>query len=148
MPTFFKYDVEDLKELLDACERNSVKDINKFISKHNYYTCSCCHKEERYVDSPVVVDELWQEILFRLGIEDNNEIKVGEAYFLPNNPEHKSAMRFYKTFKQINKVTPDGEYVMLCRDCMEKALGRPLYKEDLKRCEMTDNIIDKFKSKK
>ena len=148
MPTFFKYDVEDLKELLDACERNSDKDTNNFISKHNYCTCSCCHKEERYVESPVVTDELWQEILFRLGIEDNNKIKCGETYFLPNNPKQKAAMNFYKTFKQINEVIPDGEYVMLCRDCMEKALGRPLYKEDLKRCEMTDRIIDKFKSKK
>lgn len=145
MPKFYKYNIEDLKKLQE--EGCNHKTANRFRERHFYYTCSCCHNEELYVESPIIKDELWKEILKNLNIKDNEEIGHSNAYKLPEEKQYWSAVIFYRLFEQINKVEPDDSYVMLCRDCMEKGLGRELYAEDLKDCIMTKNIIHKFKNK-
>lgn len=145
MPKFYKYNIEDLKKLQEeGCDDKSV---NRFRERHFYYTCSCCHNEGLYVESPVIKDELWKEILKNLNIKDNEKISHSNAYKLPKEKQYWSAVIFYRLFKQINEVVPDDSYVMLCRECMEKGLGRELYAEDLEDCIMTRNIIHKFKNK-
>lgn len=146
MPIYFKYNLEDLKELVESgCDTSSK--TNEFKGKHHYYTCSCCHKEELYDDSPVLKEEVWNEVLDNLNIKDNDEISHAVVYRIPKEPEFQEAVRFFRLFKEINEVVPDDKYVMLCRDCMERALGRELYKEDLEDCLMTRIIINKFKNK-
>lgn len=145
MPIYFKYNLEDLKELAESgCDNTSA---NAFRDKHRYYTCSCCHKEEHYIDSPVLKDNVWKEITNNLNIKDNDEISHAVVYRVPKEQEFREAVKFYRLFKETNEVVPDDKYVMLCRECMEKGLGRELYKEDLEDCLMTRRIINKFKSR-
>lgn len=145
MPKFYKYDIEDLKKLQEeGCDCEAV---NRFRDRHFYYTCSCCHNEGLYVESPIIKDELWKEILKNLNIKDNEEISHAKIYRFPEEKQYWPAVRFYRFFKEINETEPDDSYVMLCRDCMEKGLGRELYAEDLEDCIMTRNIIHKFKNK-
>ena len=145
MPKFYKYNIEDLKKLQEGgCDCEAV---DRFRDRHLYYTCSCCHNEGLYVESPVIKDELWKEILKNLNIKDNEEIGHAKIYRFPEEKQYWPAVRFYILFKEINETEPDDSYVMLCRDCMEKGLGRELYAEDLEDCIMTRNIIHKFKNK-
>ena len=143
MAKFYKYDIDDLKELqASGCDATA---INLFRDRHFYYTCSCCHKEELYVESPVVKDELWSEAIGNLGIEDNTNDGKLTLYSLPHDRSLWAAVRFYRLFKEINEVIPDESYTMLCRGCMERGLGRELVKGDLVDCDMTRGIIHKFK---
>ena len=145
MPKFYKYTTRDLIELQkEGCNCES---INRFRDKHYYYTCTNCHKEELYTESPVVKDNIWNKIIGKLGIRDNAEIPHAKMYNVPKEKEYAEAVRFYRLFKTINEVEPDESYVMLCRQCMETGLGRELYAEDLEDCGMTKNIIGRFKSK-
>lgn len=146
MPKFYKYNIEDLKFLQkNVCD---YKAVDEFRNRHFYYTCSCCHKEELYVESPVVKDELWKETLEKLGIENNEHISKAIVFRYPAEKQYWPAIRFYRLFNEINEVTPDDSYVMLCRECVEKGIGRELYIEDLVDCDMTKTIAHKFKSGK
>lgn len=140
MPIFFRYTTNDLKELYDACKDLSQPRINDFITKHHFYSCSRCGKEEPYDKSPVVHDHLWYQILNNLNIKNNETQKPVKPYTLPNNPEHAAAVKFYKTYKLLNTSTPNEKYTMLCKNCIEKALKRPLYKQDLKDCLMSKKL--------
>ena len=146
MPIFFKYTIEDLGKLSDGgCDHESV---NKFIDRHHYYTCICCGKEELYNDSPVLKDELWKEATGKLGIGCGDGCSVAVVRRVPEEKELREAVLFHRLFKSIRKVTPDGSYSMLCRECVERSLGRELFAEDLEDCEMTRRIIHRFKSRK
>lgn len=141
MPKYFKISIDDLPELMDACE--TVEELNEFVDAHYRYTCSCCGKDELYVHSPVLKDEVWKTVLHNANItrREMRGVSFGRRV------SHQKEVRFYNALRRMLDVTPDDEYIMLCRDCMEKCLGRKLYKEDLADCNMTRNIINEFESK-
>lgn len=146
MPKFYKYTLEDVVELFNNC--NDLDYLNKFNNTHLYYTCSCCGKEELYVKSPVVNDELWETTVKKLGLRENKKPCVCYSYSLSRlTSEQVKAVRFYNQFKNLIKVEDDSTYTMLCRSCVEKAIERKLHKEDLKPCIMTDMVIDEYESK-
>lgn len=145
MPKYYKYDIDDLKELHEACR--TVGGLNKWVDGHYRYTCSCCGRDELYHQSPVLGNEMWNGVCKTLGLEYPNgkhPNNIGRTYRLPRDKDGQAAVRFYRFFDEIGRVRGDDTYTMLCRGCVEKALGRPLVKADLPDCGLNRMHIDEY----
>lgn len=141
MPKYFKITMDDLPELMDACE--TVEGLNGFVDTHYPIYLFVLRKDELYVRSPVLKDEVWKAMLRNANIARREMRGVSFGRRVP----HQKEIRFCNALRRMLDVTPDDEYIMLCRDCMEKCLGRKLYKEDLADCNMMRNIIGEYESK-
>lgn len=92
-----------------------MKEIKK-ISDHFCFRiyCRVCSKRMLYIDNyttPMLKDDCWNRVCAHYGFTEEDD----------NNNE-------------------DFDSLYICRDCMEKALGRKLTPQDL--MEITENIID------
>lgn len=152
MAVFYKASLEDILEFQKTCT-SQASSYNEFIRKHHYYQCSCCGKTELYDRSPVLEDDMWETCCEKLGLKELNESTSKKLTFKDlgywnsdglKNDEQKRAYVFYKAIEQLSNVRNDGEYCMLCRECVEKALGRPLKKSDLPHCSMNDNLLKEY----
>lgn len=143
MPKYFELTKEELPKLQEACK--SPRGLSDFIDTHYHYTCSCCGKDELYMKSPVLKGDVWRKALQGLGIKEFVPRGISHAYRLPKGYEQE--VRFFNVVRTMCKTVPDNKYTMLCRDCVEKGIGRELYKDDLADCLMTRNIIDEFKNR-
>jgi len=85
---------------------------NEWNCKHLYSTCAACGKEYLYIKSPILHNNIWNQVLTYYKI-------LGDS-------------------KDIGKITRRTRLLFpidnctICKDCMEEALGRKLNVSDLK----------------
>lgn len=95
--------------------------------------CSICNKEFEYGDenSPMLKNEIWDKILNHYGIK-NEEREKARLYYKLWDLYYNDAVKTKKAKKVLGEVL-DSKYLhtYICTDCMEKAMGRKLSKDDM-----------------
>lgn len=92
--------------------------------------CQVCEKRFEYLDeqSPMLKKEIWNQVVKFYNLEEY---------------EKEADDRFYKNYeyrKQIGQRHSDDEHLFICYECMEKALGRRLIREDLINQDVPLNV--------
>lgn len=92
--------------------------------------CQSCGKRFDYMDeqSPMLKEEIWNQVVRFYNLEKYEK----EA----NDRFHKN----YEYRKLIGKRHSDDEHLYFCYECMEKALGRKLVREDLINKDVPLNV--------
>ena len=94
--------------------------------------CRVCNKKFEYGDenSPMLKDDVWNDILKYYNIKEEESEKWELCCELWDAYQY--SIKSKKAKNVIEKVL-DSEYLhtYICVDCMEKALGRKLTKQDL-----------------
>ena len=93
--------------------------------------CKICKKEFNYGDknSPMLKNLVWNRIV---------------SFYKLTNYEKEASHRFHtKWHKGIHDFIPN-DHLFLCYECMEKALGRKLTKEDLINCPLNEQFIKEY----
>ena len=93
--------------------------------------CSVCNKEFEYGDenSPMVNNDVWKQILEFYNLTTSEKEKE-DAFLKVYNLKYKTNNKGLKA--DISEIARhDALHTYICYECMEKALGRKLIREDL-----------------
>lgn len=94
--------------------------------------CSVCNKEFKYGDknSPMLKNDVWDAVLKHYNLKEEEIEKEEIFYKLYHVKEHIIKSKLAKDI--IDGVLNSKLlHTYICTDCMEKALGRKLTKDDL-----------------
>ena len=93
--------------------------------------CTICKKEFEYGDkhSPMLKNLVWVTVV---------------RYYNLSNYEREAEHRFLtKWHRGIRKYNPK-DHLLICYECMEKALGRKLTQEDIVDCPLNKEFVKNY----
>lgn len=95
------------------------------VNTFNIMKCTICDKKVNFRkgESPNITKELWDQIVKHYGME----IYESEAES--------------RRLKQTELRWIDENHLIICKECMEKALGRPLVVEEFSSIPQSENPI-------
>lgn len=140
---YYKYTINEVNEFVNKFSEDLSMETytelwNKFNSEHYYATCTHCGTEYLYSESPILENDVWNDIIENLHLTDfQKNIKSERHYYHLKGVEYGKIYHLQTYLKSLLSVTPSEKHCTLCVDCMENALHRPLRLSDINtRCKM------------
>lgn len=115
----------DIRDILNAKDKRELNGVWNRINENDLMiTCSACNNDYLYFESPVLKDEVWGKVTAYYNLHEGGILR---AIPVPHDI-NEAKIHHLKKLMNVNMHNTD---VCVCRQCMEKALGHPLYVSDL-----------------